>query len=99
MFATDATNASRTLLFDIVVRRWSAELCELFGVPEGALPEVRPSCGRFGRVSDGALGAESPLRGVPVSGMAGDQHAALFGQACFDPGHDQGDLRAPAASS
>jgi glycerol kinase len=86
VFATDATNASRTLLFDIVVRRWSDELCELFEIPANTLADVRPSCGRFGRVSDTALGADSPLRGSPISGMAGDQHAALFGQACFDPG-------------
>jgi glycerol kinase len=86
VFATDATNASRTLLYDIVVRRWSEELGDLFGVPTGTLPEVRPSCGRFGRLSAGALGSDSPLTGVPISGMAGDQHAALFGQACFDRG-------------
>jgi len=86
VFATDATNASRTLLYDIVVRRWATELGELFGVPLTALPEVRPSCGRFGRVADTALGADSPLRGVAISGIAGDQHAALFGQACFDRG-------------
>jgi len=86
VFATDATNASRTMLFDIVVRRWAPELGELFGVPLAVLPEVRPSCGRFGRVADGVLGADSPLRGVAISGIAGDQHAALFGQACFDRG-------------
>jgi len=86
VFATDATNASRTLLFDIVVRRWSAELLDLFGVPAAALAEVRPSCGRFGRVSADTFGGSSPLRGVPISAMIGDQHAALFGQACFDPG-------------
>jgi glycerol kinase len=86
VFATDATNAARTMLFDIVVRRWSTELCDLFGVPVSTLPEVRPSCGRLGRVADSALGGGSVLRGVPVSGMAGDQHAALFGQACFSPG-------------
>ena len=86
VFATDATNASRTLLFDIVVRRWSDDLCALFGVPAEALPEVRPSCGRFGRLSETALGGDSPLCGTPISAMAGDQHAALFGQACFDPG-------------
>jgi glycerol kinase len=86
VFATDATNASRTLLYDIVVRRWAPELGELFDVPLTALPEVRPSCGRFGRVAGGVLGADSPLRGVPISGIAGDQHAALFGQACFDRG-------------
>ncbi len=86
VFATDATNASRTLLYDIVVRRWAPELGELFDVPLTALPEVHPSCGRFGRVADSALGAASPLRGVAISGIAGDQHAALFGQACFDRG-------------
>jgi glycerol kinase len=86
VFATDATNASRTMLYDIVVRRWSDELIELFGVPAGALPEVRPSCGRFGRVAPDVLGDDSPLRGVPVSGIAGDQHAALFGQSCLDRG-------------
>ncbi len=86
VFATDATNASRTLLYDIVVRRWSPDLGELFGVPATVLPEVRPSCGRFGHLSAAALGADSPLRGVPISGIAGDQHAALFGQACFDRG-------------
>lgn len=86
VFATDATNASRTMLFDIVVRRWSPELCDLFGVPATALAEVRPSCGRFGRVAPDVLGGSSPLSGVPVSAMVGDQHAALFGQACFDRG-------------
>ncbi len=86
VFATDATNASRTMLFDIVARRWSDELCDLFGVPPAALPAVHPSCGRFGRVAPGALGADSAVAGVPISGIAGDQHAALFGNACFTPG-------------
>ena len=86
VFATDATNASRTMLFDIVVRRWSDELCDLFRIPPGALGDVRPSCGRFGRVAADVLGGGSSLAGVPVSAMAGDQHAALFGQACFDQG-------------
>jgi glycerol kinase len=86
VFATDATNASRTLLYDIVVRRWSDELGDLFGIPDHLLPEVRPSCGRFGRLSATALGSDSPLSGVPIGAMAGDQHAALFGQACFSPG-------------
>jgi glycerol kinase len=86
VFATDATNASRTLLYDIVDLRWSEELCALFDIPRGVLPEVGPSCGRFGVVSELALGPDSPLAGVPVSAMAGDQHAALFGQACFRPG-------------
>jgi glycerol kinase len=84
--ATDVTNASRTMLFDIVVRRWSAELCDLFHVPASALAEVRPSCGRFGKVVDATFGGDSPLAGVPISAMIGDQHAALFGQACFDRG-------------
>ncbi len=86
VLATDATNASRTLLFDIVEQEWSAELCDLFGIPATALPEVRPSCGRFGAVAGSALGEDSPLAGVPISGIAGDQHAALFGQACFEAG-------------
>ncbi|HEX7459330.1 MAG TPA: FGGY family carbohydrate kinase, partial [Acidimicrobiales bacterium] len=80
VLATDVTNASRTMLFDIVVRRWSPELCALFGIPASALPEVRPSCGRFGTVAADAMGGDSPLAGVPVSAMIGDQHAALFGQ-------------------
>ncbi len=80
--ATDASNASRTLLYDIVERRWSKELLDLFGVPEVALPEVRPSSGRFGMTFAGdVLGAS-----IPVSGVAGDQQAALFGQGCFTPG-------------
>jgi glycerol kinase len=79
--ATDLTNASRTLLFDIHERRWSPELCELFGVPVSMLPEVRPSMGGFGAVS-----AIAALDGVPVAAVAGDQQAALFGQCCFEPG-------------
>jgi glycerol kinase len=81
--ATDMSNASRTLLFDIRERRWSPELCELFGVPEAMLPEVRPSSGRFGVTSARVAGVGA---GVVVSGIAGDQQAALFGQACFEPG-------------
>jgi len=86
VFATDATNASRTLLYDIGDRAWSAELCELFGVPPGFLAEVRPSCGRFGLLDTGVVPGGSALAGVPVSGVAGDQQSALFGQACFEPG-------------
>jgi glycerol kinase len=86
VFATDVTNASRTMLYDIVERRWSAELCELFGIPESVLPRVCPSSGRFGTVGSSALGEGSPLVGAPVAAMAGDQHAALFGQACFEKG-------------
>ena len=80
--ATDATNASRTMLFDIDSLQWSADLCELFGVPMEVLPEVRPSSGGFGVTGAGAAcGA-----GVPICGVAGDQQAALFGQAAFEPG-------------
>jgi glycerol kinase len=80
--ATDPSNASRTMLFDIREGRWSDELCDLFGVPTAALPEVVPSCGRVGVTgADCVLGA-----GIPISGIAGDQQAALFGQACFTPG-------------
>jgi len=84
--ATDASNASRTLLYDIRSREWSDEMGQIFGVPLGVLPTVQPSCGRFGQVG-GELGSGgSPLAGVPVSGVAGDQQAALFGQACFGAG-------------
>ncbi|MCU1375863.1 MAG: glycerol kinase, partial [Actinomycetia bacterium] len=79
---TDATNASRTSLLDIGELAWSDELCELFGVPRSVLPEVRPSSGRFG-VTAGCPGIPA---GIPVSGVAGDQQAALFGQACVQPG-------------
>jgi glycerol kinase len=80
--ATDPSNASRTMLFDIGALGWSAELCDLFGVPAACLPEVRPSSGRFGTTRpDCAAGLT-----VPVSGIAGDQQAALFGQACVEPG-------------
>ena len=79
--ATDVTNASRTLLFDIRDRRWDPDLADLFGVPETMLPEVRPSMGGFGRVS-----AIRELDGVPIAAVAGDQQAALFGQCCFEPG-------------
>ncbi len=80
---TDSSNASRTLLFDIVRGEWDAELCGLLGVPEGALPRVRPSAGELGRLRADALPG---FDGVPVSGVAGDQQAALFGQSCLDPG-------------
>jgi len=80
--ATDPSNASRTLLFDLDTLTWSDELCALFGVPGSCLPAVRPSSGEFGRtVPDRAAGLA-----VPISGIAGDQPAALFGQACVEPG-------------
>lgn len=80
--ATEPSNASRTMLFDIGTLQWSGELCDLFGVPASCLPEVRPSSGRFGTT---AVGVGVPA-GIPISGVAGDQQAALFGQACFEPG-------------
>ncbi len=82
---TDVTNASRTMLYDIHRGAWDDELLALFGdVPEAALPEVLPSIGEFGTLRDGALGAGHD--GVPVSGIAGDQQAALYGQGCLEPG-------------
>jgi glycerol kinase len=85
--ATDPSNASRTMLYDIVDRAWSEELCALIGVPMRALGEVRPSSGRFGTVSAPELvGTHSGLDGVPVSAILGDQQSALFGQACLQPG-------------
>ena len=82
--ATDPSNASRTLLYDIRHRRWDDDLGDVFGVPLQPLPEVRPSSGRLGVCSKDAAGGV--VAGVPVSGIAGDQQAALFGQACFSPG-------------
>src|SRR6266702_4286376 len=79
---TDASNASRTLLFDITTGRWSPELCDLFVVPPHALPEVIPSSGIAGHTDPAAFLGLS----LPVAGIAGDQQAALFGQACFAPG-------------
>ena len=79
---TDVTNASRTMLFDITSLEWSPELCELFGVPLDALPTVVASSGRIALTAD-----DSPVGGgVPISGIAGDQQASLFGEACFTPG-------------
>ena len=82
--ATEPSNASRTMLFDIRTLAWSDELCDLFGVPAAALPEVRPSSGRFGVTAEGAV--PGLAAGVAISGVAGDQQAALFGQACFSTG-------------
>jgi glycerol kinase len=79
---TDPSNASRTLLYDIGAGRWDDGLCDLLGVPMRALPEVRPSIGEFGTTNPDALHGHA----VPVAGIAGDQQAALYGQACLDPG-------------
>ena len=79
--ATEPTNASRTMLFDIDAMTWSDELCTLFGVPRAVLPEVRPSSGDFGSADASWFG-----RAIPICGVAGDQQAALFGQGCWAPG-------------
>jgi glycerol kinase len=80
--ATDPSNAARTMLYDLRAGVWSAELCDLFGVPMQALPRVALSSGVLG-----ATAADLPVgAGIPVSGIAGDQQAALFGQACIEPG-------------
>ena len=79
--ATDVSNASRTLLLNLHTGNWDDELLKLLRIPREVLPEVRASSGVFGEVS--TLRA---LRGIPISGIAGDQQAALFGQACWSPG-------------
>lgn len=82
VFATDSTNASRTLLFDIRRLAWDEELCALWEVPPGALPEVRDSSAHFGDTTlDGLL-----PRPVPIRGVMGDSQASLFAQRCFQPG-------------
>ncbi len=78
---TDASNASRTLLYDIHASRWDEELLALFGVPAALLPEVRASSEVYGRCARNVLGAE-----IPIAGIAGDQQAALFGQGCHSSG-------------
>jgi glycerol kinase len=80
--ATDVSNASRTLLFDIRARRFDPELCALFGVPPSMLPEVCPSAGRLAETKD----VPGLPDCIPITGVAGDQQAALFGQDCTDPG-------------
>src|SRR5699024_7321724 len=75
-------NASRTLLFNIHERRWDRELLDLFGVPESMLPEVRSCSETYGHVQSKYLFGHE----VPIAGIAGDQQAALFGQACFEAG-------------
>lgn len=82
--ATDATNASRSLLYDIRRGAWDDELCRAFAVPRAVLPEVRSSSEVYGEA-----GASTPLGGVPIAGIAGDQQAALFGQTCFERGQSK----------
>ena len=79
--ATDPSNASRTLCYDIHALAWDEGLCRILGVPMALLPVVKPSAGVFGETVAGPLPA-----GIPVTGIAGDQQAALFGQACVEPG-------------
>lgn len=79
--ATDPSNASRTMLYNIRDMRWDDELLDLFGIPSSMLPEVKPSASLFGYTDANILGAE-----IPIGGVAGDQQAALFGQCCFDEG-------------
>ena len=81
LFVTDATNASRTMLFNIGTSRWDPELLELFGIPASMMPEVRGCSEVYGETSTPIFG-----HGIPLSGMAGDQQAALFGQLCADAG-------------
>ncbi len=79
--ATDYSNASRTMLYNICDLCWDDELLDLFGIPKSMLPEVKESSGMFGYTSPLVIGAS-----LPVTGIAGDQQAALFGQTCFDEG-------------
>jgi len=81
-FVTDPSNASRTMLFDINTLQWSQEMCDLLHVPISVLPQVQPSSGRYGVTTDVA----GVPNGIPISGIAGDQQAALFGQACTSVG-------------
>lgn len=79
--ATDFSNASRTLLFNIHTLEWDDELLRILGVPRSMMPEVRESSGSFGETDAGIWG-----RSIPITGVAGDQQAATFGQCCFEPG-------------
>ncbi len=81
IFATDRTNASRTMLFNIHTLEWDDELLKLFNIPRAMLPEVKPSGSMFGYTDEAAFGAK-----IPIAGVAGDQQAALFGQRCFEKG-------------
>jgi glycerol kinase len=79
--ATDATNAARTMLYDIRKGRWSKTICDLFDIPMSLLPEVKDSAADFGETRPDLFG-----RAIPIRGVAGDQQAATLGQACFEPG-------------
>jgi len=79
--ATDASNAARTLLFNLRTGTWDEELLRLFDIPRSVLPEIRDTAGFFGEISSGL-----PAAGAPITALVGDQQAALFGQACLNPG-------------
>ncbi len=80
-FATDYSNAARTMLYNIHDLKWDEELCKYFGIPMSMLPEVRPTSGSFGETATDLFGGS-----IPITGVAGDQQAALFGQACYKAG-------------
>ena len=80
-FATDYSNAARTMLYNIHDLKWDEELCDYFEIPMSMLPEVRPTSGSFGETATDLFGGS-----IPITGVAGDQQAALFGQACYDAG-------------
>jgi len=79
--ATDYTNASRTMLFNIHTLQWDDEILKELGIPKSMLPEAKPSSGIFGKTTEEIINAE-----IPIAGIAGDQQSALFGQCCFEPG-------------
>lgn len=79
--ATDAINAARTLLFNLKTQDWDAELLKAFRIPAAILPEVRDCAADYGATEADILGTS-----IPIAGIAGDQHAATVGQACFAPG-------------
>jgi glycerol kinase len=82
-FATEASNASRTMLMDLTTRTWSKEMTDLFDIDPSMLADLRPSCSLFATIDATVL---PELAGVPITAMLGDQQSALFGQACFDAG-------------
>ncbi|MDN4483798.1 glycerol kinase GlpK [Demequina lignilytica] len=85
LHVTDVTNASRTMLMDLDTLDWSEEMLEVFGIPRAMLPEIRSSSEVYG-----VVGGQSLLRDVPIAGILGDQHAAMFGQVAFEPGESKG---------
>src|SRR5581483_1174184 len=85
---TDYTNASRTMLFNVVEGKWDEELLRVFKIPQQMMPEVAWSSGEIGEVTT-TLG----LGSIPIAGIAGDQQAALFGQLCLNPGDAKKYLR------